>query len=713
MLRIVGAMTGVGRPSLRLSTGFPIRLERRYWKDPAAAMRNTAVHVALFVFVSAAFPATNIHFNPDSVTYLRDAIRIVENLEYQRTFRGPGFAVTGAIGYAIGGPGAFSTFLLPRIGYALGLIFFFYLSRRLYGPGAALTSAAYLACAPAFFVVGSTYQIDVFVIAWSLLALWLNYTAYERASPATAVASGAVFALAFLTKEVAVLLLPVMLFGWLAFYRRLAGRVAVGLWALAAFSACLAPWFAYVWFASSPADVLGKNVNTSGKFSGFLYQATAAPIEFLLSVPQTLGRFVHMYILGWESAVPRIDLFAMGSYGVVAVACTVVVAMLALARRRAQDIYVFLIVASFAPFALYLANYPSQPRQAAIIFVALALAVPAVVAEIRNLVAEALERRRHRPDGARGAPAYARAAPIAVIVCGLVAAGVSTPTVRALFGSDVFGFGLANTRTAWFKPTGEYDPQIVAGGAWLAKQEAGGTILTAYRRNAKLLEMFFDPSRLTGAAVAKHNLQNWRTRYLRRGAGSTGMSARMGEPKWSGKAGRLLFLRLNRPGQWQDCVTGRQFERLPRHFCKIYFWTEAAMLNKIKEKNVRYVVVGDQMAFQRAYFDASEGFARVKEVSGVAATAQRGEKGELREVVIYRVDRPEPIQQFEIRASNEIPDLFNTFRRTYGDEYALWRNEVLKRTFGMTDAEIRKAETGRIACFRIVGTKSRDVPCVE
>lgn len=654
-----------------------------------------------------AFPVTNTHFRPDSITYLRDAIRLATSFQYENTYRGPGFPLVGAIAYIFGGADSLATLALPRIAYCIAIVCFVGFANQLYGPWPALIAGLYVAASPLFFVVGSTYQLDIFLIAWLLLATWLNYLAYHRISKRLAIASGVALAFAFLTKEVAILLLPVWAMGWIAFYPTAKKRVSVAAWSLGAFGSVLAPWILYVSSDAATSRVLGKNVATSGKFSAFIHKITDAPLGFLVGIPGDIGHFWGLYFIETASG----DIRSMGLYALVAIVSVILLIVLAIYRRTSRDIYLALAVCSFVPLSLYLADNTSQLRQAAVIFVFHALAIPRVIVFLGEWIArgtksaDSMSVCRH---GGRGWPLSASCVVSVIIIIGCA---VYSPTVRALFDTDFHGFGVTNWDTKWFSPTGKYNTQLLQAGMWIRDKRHHGKVMTAYRRNAKFLETVFDRDKLAGSAVAKHNVKHWRVALQEGGKKSALDAVRMKEGQWMNTPGKLLFVRVNRPGQWEGCVKAKSLDRVPDHYCKLYYWNERAVLQKIKDEEIKYVIVGDQMAFQRAYYDRSPAFERVQEFVGISAPNERGIEGIERSAVVYSVIGTEASGSFQIIASSDFTRMVRMYRTKKPKVYTIWREQVLRHGFGMTRDDISRAEEGALRCFEFVNGQSQMTTC--
>lgn len=136
---------------------------------------------------------------------------------------------------------------LIQAGLGLGTMWLAYgLARRLGGGHrAGLVAAAGLGLGPAFVLEPLNLLTESLFLALLTLAVTLYVRSVSRAAPGGLAASGAVFALAALTRPV-VLLLPVLLFPHLVARSGPQRRARSAAVLLAAFAATLAPWGVYL-----------------------------------------------------------------------------------------------------------------------------------------------------------------------------------------------------------------------------------------------------------------------------------------------------------------------------------------------------------------------------------------------------------------------------------------------------------------------------------
>ena len=671
-------------------------------------LQNHGTYKAAIVLglVALFFPAVNTHFAPDSISYLLEASRLARLEGYGDVYRGPGFPVIAAVVMMIAGPTSDMLLLIPRMFYAILLLVFAGYATRLFGFWPAVVGMIYVATAPLIFVAGSKFHVDIAVAAWGLCAVWLQYEGYRRSSLRWCAAGGAVLALGFLTKEIAMVLLPLWVIAFIAFppYSRRHIRLAAA--GLGSFGALVAPWALIVTLNTGQGSVLGKHMATSGKFSAFLYRIMTEPVEFVLSIPQELASFWEIYFLS-----SNVD--GLGLYGYAALAATLGLLVITILQRKTAQFYVLLSIVALFPIMLYFADQGVRLRQTTLIFAIHAVSVPALVAGVRDVLARS--QKRIAPES-RFWQRSVVASPIFAMVCALLVLGSREPAVQKLFTADVHSFGMAHPTTPWFSPTGKYRVSMRNAADWLHERvDTSDNVLTAYRRNAKLLEVFMSRN-IVGNAVQKHNLKHWRQLYLHEGAAGAKKAVTMSSGPSSGGPGNLLFFWHNRDNGWKKCLPNVKPEmplaRASAHFCKTYFVTEQALFRKIRKRNVKYVTVGEQMRFMRDYFEQSRSFHHAASFRSEVPPDGRNEKQTQERIDVFRVaENLDPVDEFRPVLSYNIPHMVGAYRSVLPVEFDVWREQVLVDTIGLDRENYKRVLAGDLKCFKFAGAESQVRPC--
>jgi hypothetical protein len=240
-------------------------------------------------------------------------------------FRGPLYPITLALAgrvLSVFGAGLFETgIVLSALGAGVTLLLFRHLLGRIFGPGTALVGMLLLATNPVFVRYSYTAGTDMFFVMLAVAAVTVTL-AGERFSWRRAVAAGAVFALAYLTRYAALALVAgacvaVLLCNvWTLAWKR---RVAAAAVMTAAFALLITPWGIYrqvekgsFFYSENHVNVLysllppgsdtdritGANVE---RFHNVFDVLAFAPATFARQLP---GRAWHQLASDASSSVP-------------------------------------------------------------------------------------------------------------------------------------------------------------------------------------------------------------------------------------------------------------------------------------------------------------------------------------------------------------------------------------------------------------------------
>lgn len=226
---------------------------------PVAALILTAAILAAALLLAFARPAP---LTSDESLYLSEAFNIAQGkgLTYPSgdpiVHRPPLFPALLAAAVKVGGSWDAAYWVSKVIALAnLGLLFL--LARRISGDLAGIVAAVFAAASAFLNWLGTTLFLDGTESLFMLLSLLLLLHAFEDAGGRTFFLAGAALGLAFLTKEAAILWLPLPAIAWLLHrpYQdaaRLRGTALFGL----AFLATTGWWWAWVYWSAGQVYLL-------------------------------------------------------------------------------------------------------------------------------------------------------------------------------------------------------------------------------------------------------------------------------------------------------------------------------------------------------------------------------------------------------------------------------------------------------------------------
>ncbi len=216
--------------------------------------------------VLAIFGASLLWFARNNRVFVDDGLYLLEGLnllegrgvsifgDEQETIRGPVFPLMVGVVSLVFDRDVGAIGMVLRALAVLNPILLHLLIRRLAGPVAGLLAAALAAAFSYTAVLTQTLNVDAVMVGLLLGAILLVIVALDRSDVRLAAASGAMLALAILTKETALALLPMGLaagglLGWPA--RSVA-------WHYAGLAAVCLPWWIYVLVSSGEVYLVGQ-----------------------------------------------------------------------------------------------------------------------------------------------------------------------------------------------------------------------------------------------------------------------------------------------------------------------------------------------------------------------------------------------------------------------------------------------------------------------
>jgi len=647
----------------------------------------------LFVTLLFLFSVTTIKFSPDSITYLNESHELYAQGKYSRLYRGPFMALYGAMAIFFSGGNILGILVLPRIAFLLTILSFSILIRSLYGIRSVLYTAIGIIFLPKLHAIGTTYHIDIFVLPPAILATWSLFEAYNRRSVSFAIFSGIFLGIAFLTKEVAVLLTPVWLFGWILFppYDRELRKVF--LFSIGFLGITVLPWFIHVVNSAGIEYLIGKNVGKGGgKFSALTTNLLLDPLSWFMQLPARIKDFYSEYVFSNTR-----DTINDGPYGWLLIFSQIVVFSRALIWRKKEDLFVVGMILTFLPLLIYLGSYFFNPRQSVIIqifaFASVGCLLSTFLAIVNNLCSK-FNINPRLPVAKKKTIIY-DCWIVAMSVLFILPIPFVTSATRNSFvdGPAAFNFFIESEHR--FQPTGTLRPVVIEVGKWLKQNLYNDqTVMTTYRRNAKLLKSLLKKN-VVPFPVQKSNIKYWRQDYL--GDEEKGYPKNREILIDENDFNNPILIFLNRPSlkQWQPCISLTNLDKVSDHFCKFYFVDENNLFDEIERQKVTYIVVGPKFNAMTTYYDQSPAF----ELVYIAETQTVYEEDTVEHAYIYKVIGNDQLPNFVPVVSSTFPVFLQAYQRLRPEEYSVWKEEILEDKIGLYEETLDQIIQGNATCF--------------
>ncbi|GEM_PF-3284843 len=272
-------------------------LSRRNYRVQINRDIHGVVCWSLVVLTLLLVPIFALTTGPDSVFYLEKGLDLYLGRGYDHPTRGPIFASILATAFSVLGPSAIVATIVVRTFFLLNVLMVWLLARQLFGAAAANCSVLLLLSAAFVHESTGTIGLDAVYPLFVLIGIYFSVVSFEHERIWPAIAAGASFGIAVLTKELA-LLHVVFPFAYLVFdatlrnSRRAWGNAAVQYLVCAL---AVTPWLIFLALGDDGvATMVGKggpkNLHKLASLDG---NSLIDSINFYLSgMPQFFQRYV-------------------------------------------------------------------------------------------------------------------------------------------------------------------------------------------------------------------------------------------------------------------------------------------------------------------------------------------------------------------------------------------------------------------------------------
>jgi 4-amino-4-deoxy-L-arabinose transferase-like glycosyltransferase len=203
----------------------------------------------LLVATMVLFPLRRLYGSADAAMYLGRALNLYNGRGYVDhswspvLSRGPIFPLLLAASFELFGPSILHALWVVRVFFVLNTLLIYLLGARLYGTWPGFTASLLVLTSIVINQYSSRVLLDVVLPFFMILFVYCLYLAFDKASYPWALASGVVLGIAFLTKEMAIIFVPLPFLVALSYVRcRGWGSLLLALCCAAAFCLALAPW---------------------------------------------------------------------------------------------------------------------------------------------------------------------------------------------------------------------------------------------------------------------------------------------------------------------------------------------------------------------------------------------------------------------------------------------------------------------------------------
>lgn len=257
-------------------------------------------------------PITNINLTPDSLFYLEHALNIYNGEGYNHLDRGPVYPYLLSIGFFLTGPDVFGAMIIMRFFFLASIILVMALTKQLMNNTAAFIAGILIITASYFNTAFSTVSIDGIYSFFVLLGIFSCVRSLDRESTAWSIIAGISFGLSVLTKELGFLHLffPIILLLTISQYRNSNKIRKLVLIQQSVAILTILPWFIYIYANSNDfSTILGSgnraldrlsdsnDQNVTGLFTAIQYYLSGLVTFFERNIKILI--LWPLFILGW------------------------------------------------------------------------------------------------------------------------------------------------------------------------------------------------------------------------------------------------------------------------------------------------------------------------------------------------------------------------------------------------------------------------------
>jgi len=302
--------------------------------------------ILLLVLIVLMFPIKGVNTSSDSGSYLLNGLRLYlgQGFDFQASWKGPVFPTMIAATFHLFGVSVTSAMVLVRLAWALNVILVLLIGRALFGPGRALLAAFLVLTSYVVNYWSSKMLLDSAVPCFLLISTYVGYLAIKRVSWVMGALFGVFLGVSFLSKQTALLFLPLpfLLWGIQTDFRD-RRRFVIGLVSVFAFGLSLLPWGLYLVNSDyGYLSLLGSIYHKSVSFGGEEYTLGLHIIKIiLLNGPQAF--FMVLKRIAFEGYSPLIVLSIVG---------WIYLLVRYVRKRLSEDLYLLLCVLCFLPVVI-------------------------------------------------------------------------------------------------------------------------------------------------------------------------------------------------------------------------------------------------------------------------------------------------------------------------------------------------------------------------
>lgn len=311
------------------------------------------------------FSLNGIHTLPDSAWYLSNGLNIYKGLGYVNPDltpvlnRGPVFPVLIAGSFYLFGVKVESAFWVVRTFYILNALLIYFIGYKLYGKWVGFTASLLVLTSHIINIWSSYILLDNVMPFFILLYIFLLYYAFEKQSYFYFSCSGVVIGFAFLTKEMAVLYLPLPIFVFIVISQYRNRMSFLGLIIIfSVFVLVVGPWVYHINQYDRTSDMILGN---DGSTALHLFLENIQDRE-QLDIIGFANQYLRSFAIFLDKHIRQVFIL----YPLIFLSYLFVIT--GSLKRKKEDTFLFLSMLVFVPVVMYIIKKDMRSGQNLILF---------------------------------------------------------------------------------------------------------------------------------------------------------------------------------------------------------------------------------------------------------------------------------------------------------------------------------------------------------
>jgi len=592
------------------------------------------------------FLIKKVSTSPDSSWYLSNALNIYKGYGYVSSdwgsilTRGPVFATLIAISFWLFGVSLVHAFWVVKIFYVANVLLIYFIGKKLYGKWVGLISSLLILTSFAVNKWSLCLLLDCILPFFLLLAIYLLYIGFDKRNHRYLLLSGLVFAIAYLTKEMTIIFIPLPILACLCIKDFRNKKNIIGIFVLiVVLFGLLSPWLINMYQAKgSLLKTLGAGGPKVAKVLTFSQNDATNQKTSLKAIKyiKWFGNYYYQYF-GKQ--------FILAPLFVIAWVFTFIRGII---RREKQDLIMLLAAFLFVPIMLYLGGRGLREGQNIFIYLLSYIAIANFLFIVSNYCFKKLSSLFGKRANGQVILRYGLTGLVSIVLVIQVYDGMEKAGVwlkkKGKSGNIVDYYDVKK-----FQVGGWHNPIVKEAGEWIGNNVPMGSKLMSdwYWRQSLYFyaggdyQIFKIPSLVFGKDFSP------RRQYDR-------LSSKIEKP---------LFLWPNKNETDSD-----NHLRIIR---------QDELLFRINRKRADFIIVTYARNFLALYFEANPGFKKIADFG----------QGQIK---IFQVLEAKPLNKFETRFGTVTSNYLKTLKEERPEKLTNLTENLFKERLGFSQEEIAK-----------------------